>query len=319
MEGLERESLTRNLLGSGACQDGVALVLVLWVLVLLSTIAMAMATTTRMESVVTGNFRGEREARALIDAGIRFQVLQIIASPAPDDPETRWPADGVAREWRFAGHAIRVRAVPESARIDVNAAAPEFIAALFEAAGVDGEQARALADRIADWRDADSEPREYGAEDDDYREAGLPYGAKDSPFETVSEIQQVMGVSRTLFKAVEPALTVHSRRRTVNPMFASPLVLDALPGMDAAEVEAYAAAREEAGEQDGFPLPEGAEQGYLSFASGAIYRVSAEVDLPDGVTMAGELVVARSSRNGKGYRVLAVDHNPPATRQSQVE
>jgi len=297
----------------------VALVLVLWVLVLLSTIAMALATTTRMESVVTGNFRGEREARALIDAGIRFQVLQIIASPAPDDPEARWPADGVAREWPFAGHVIRVRAVPESARIDLNAAAPEFIAALFEAVGVDGEQALVLADRVADWRDADSEPREYGAEDDDYRGAGLPYGARDAPFETVSEIQQVMGVNRALFKAVESALTVHSRRRTVNPMFASPLVLDAVPGMDAAEAEAFAAAREEGGEQGESTLPGGAEQGYLSFASGAVYRVSAEVDLPDGVTMAGELVVARSSRNGKGYRVLAADYNPPAVQRSQVE
>ena len=47
-----------------------------------------------------------------------------------------------------------------------------------------------------DWRDQDSLTQPAGgAEDDDYAAAAWP-GGKDAPFETVAELEQVMGMAR---------------------------------------------------------------------------------------------------------------------------
>ena len=66
---------------------------------------------------------------------------------------------------------------------------------MFRAAGVEQDKATRLASALVDWRDADSLTQpQGGAEDPEYAAAGLPYGAKDAPFETVAEAEQVLGV-----------------------------------------------------------------------------------------------------------------------------
>ena len=146
------------------------------------------------------------------------------------------------------------------------------------AIGLDERQALTLADRIVDWRDRDSDPRPDGAEDQDYNSSGLPYGAKDRKFETVGELQQVLGVDRRIYRAAAPALTVHSRRRTVNPIYASRLVLEAIPGMNGEDVESYLETRSEYTAQDSvLSLPESAEKRYISAGKGGVYRISARV------------------------------------------
>jgi general secretion pathway protein K len=47
-----------------------------------------------------------------------------------------------------------------------------------------------LVDAILDWRDEDDLHLVNGAEDPDYKAAGLPYGAKDGPFDSLEELQQ---------------------------------------------------------------------------------------------------------------------------------
>jgi general secretion pathway protein K len=59
--------------------------------------------------------------------------------------------------------------------------------------GFDPDQAESLADAIADFRDADNLKHLRGAEEPEYRAAGLAWGPKNAPFQTVEELQQVLG------------------------------------------------------------------------------------------------------------------------------
>jgi type II secretory pathway component PulK len=53
--------------------------------------------------------------------------------------------------------------------------------------------ARAMTSHILDWRDADEQRREDGAERAEYRAAGRAYTPRNGPFESVDEVKQVLG------------------------------------------------------------------------------------------------------------------------------
>jgi type II secretory pathway component PulK len=67
-------------------------------------------------------------------------------------------------------------------------------AALMKLPGMTSE----VADAILDWVDADSVPRESGAEDDYYQGLSPPYTARNGPPETLEELLLVRGVTREL-------------------------------------------------------------------------------------------------------------------------
>ena len=82
------------------------------------------------------------------------------------------------------------------------------------------------------FRDPGDRRRLNGAEESDYRAAGLPYRPKNAPFEVVDELQQVMGMTRQLYERVAPFVTVYTRRPGVDPNTAPCGVLFAIPGAD---------------------------------------------------------------------------------------
>lgn len=56
----------------------------------------------------------------------------------------------------------------------------------------------ALADALLDWVDADSDPRPAGAEEEGYRELGVPYGPRNTTPQCLEELLLVRGVTRDL-------------------------------------------------------------------------------------------------------------------------
>ncbi len=56
----------------------------------------------------------------------------------------------------------------------------------------------ALADALLDWVDPDSDPRPAGAEEEAYRELGLPYGPRNTTPQCLEELLLVRGVTRDL-------------------------------------------------------------------------------------------------------------------------
>jgi general secretion pathway protein K len=290
----------------------VALVLVLWVCVLLTVIAISLVSTQRTELSMTINTRQEFQGRALVDAGTRFMVWQLTRADGRGGKKSEWPADGLLRDWAFAGGGIRVSAVPETGRIDLNAAAPELLEGLLKGAGLESEEVARIKDAIQDWRDPDSNHRLNGAEDADYRAAGLLYGAGDADFASVGELQMVLGVTPALFARLAPSLTVYAGRPTINPVVASPEVLQALPGMQTNQLAAYLALRKRNRAQGlPVPLPIGVDKRFIAQTGPPTYRIYADTDL-EGVRVRGEILV-KMGAGDKGYAVLERSYSPRAT------
>lgn len=293
---------------------GVVLVIVLWLIALLSVIAASMAFSTRTETTLTQDLRDTARARALAEAGVSRGILELL-NP---DRRWRWRADGSVHAFRFGGAKVQVALQDEGGKIDLNTAQRPLLDALLEAYGIEDANDRArLMDAIEDWRDPGSEKRLNGAEDADYEAAGRAYGAKDALFNTVDELQQVLGMTPRLFKRIKPALTVHSRQPGVDVRVAPPAVLRAIwlgGEVSKEEIESIIAG---GGEGEG---TEGAAPGasdprnalrsrvnlsLLSTSNGVIYTVHAWARVPPD-TQAGIVATVKVTRSARRpYRVLA--------------
>lgn len=248
-------------------QRGVALVLVMWLVALLIALVGAYAMTARIE-----HMQGRTLARGIVAeqaarAGLEYAMTRL----TDPDPALQWSPDGRAYPWAFGDAVVEVRVVDESGKVDLNAAEPPLLAALFQAAGSEPDTAAAVAAAIIDWRDSDTLTQPGGgAEDAQYAAAGRPYGAKDAPFETVGEVEQVLGMTPALYARVEEYLTVFSGQAQPDERFAAGMVLQAL-GVD----PAAALARRE-----GDPALVG-DTSLVGGGSGT-YSVDSRARLPDG-------------------------------------
>lgn len=206
---------------------GIALLSVLWITGLLAVIAASFASSTRTEARLARNLVANAKAEALADGGIQRAVLGLLEV----DPETAWRADGTTYAMTLGEGDVQIQIEDEDAKIDLNGAPRELFQGLMQALGVAPDEAEALADRILDYRDEDSDPEPLGAEDQDYLAAGLAAGAADRPFASESELLNVLGMSQTLYDEMRPYVTVYSGAEGVDPMRAPRVVLEALPGM----------------------------------------------------------------------------------------
>jgi len=261
-------------------QSGVALVLVLWAITLLAVIAGNFAFSMRNEAQIARNLTSTAQAKAIAEAGVQRAWLEL--TKPPTDPQ-RWQANGVAHELTFANASVRVVLEDESGKIDLNAAPDALLKGLFVSAGLSEEASVSLLDAVLDWRDPDKFRRLHGAEADDYLAAGKSYGPSNAPFETVDELQRVLGMTPGLYRKLAPALTVYSKQPGVNTAVASREVLLAIPGVNPVAVDQYLAQRQSLLSSDQ-KVPAFAGAGV--FASGSTglptFAVRSEARLPDG-------------------------------------
>lgn len=248
---------------------GAALLLVLWLIVLLTALVGAFALTAKIEHLQGRVLHRGLVAQQAARAGIEYAITRA----AQDDPRRQWLPDGRDYSWSFGDAALTIRLVDESGKVDLNQADMVLLTTLFTVVGSEQEPATRLASAILDWRDADplSQPA-GGAEDPDYASAGRIYGAKDAMFESVAEVEQVLGMTPDLYAKVEPHLTVFSGRSQPDPAFASSEVLRAM-GMDAEQVLAQRRVQDPAHDLPGEgPSIVGSNSGTYSIESRARLR-----------------------------------------------
>ncbi len=302
--------------GLPARPRGLALITVLWVMVLLSLIAASFARTSRTEVNLARNLIDNAEAEALAEAGVYRAILGLIEA----DPARPWRVDGTAYAWSYGGAEVRLAVQDEGGKLDLNAAPQRLLVGLLRSAGLAEPEAAAMADRIADFRDGDDLTRVNGAEDPDYAEAGLAWGAKDAPFEAVAELQQVLGVSPELYARLAPALTLYAGRNPPFEPVAPPEVRAFYGVFEVLREQAGEAPGEEAALGEG-PEPEAGEApaplapavapGMAAARSRVpVYTIRAEARLAGGAVFAREAIV-RLGREGRApYRVLAWRQGP---------
>lgn len=270
-------------------EQGAALVVVLWLLAALSLGAATFASTMRTEITVGRNEVANANARALADAGIHRGIAALVDIGA----EEEWLPDGSIQEFEFGGAKIAVSLHSETGRIDLNAASLELLEGLMQSVGLDSGDAEAVAEAIMDWRDEDGLKRPRGAETATYEAENLPYGAKNGRFDSIDELQQVIGISRQLFRRLAPLVTIYSGSPGIDQGVAARPTLLALPGVDRAEVEALLEIRQQ-NRYTASPEPELALSNvgeWLDATEGQVYTVRSEARLPAGAVFVREAVV----------------------------
>lgn len=289
-----------------ADQRGVALILVLWVVALMTILLGSFALIARTENLQARHLLDATTARYAAQAGLDRAVFEL-RNP---DPLMRWVADGRGYDFEFEGAQIHVELTDETGKIDLNTVDAPMIKSLFLSAGIDEGHADALADAILDWRDADDLVRPNGAESAEYKQAGLAYGPRNAPFASVSEVQQVLGMDYNLYTKIEPAITIYSGTSMPNPAFAPLQALMALPGMTPEFAQQLIAARQQLqpGQDPGagptLTLPDGTP--VVANGGGLTYSIKSRATLGNGAstTLDASIRLGGVSSAGRPYIVL---------------
>ena len=282
-------------------QHGIALVLVLWTLLLLTIVTGSFSLMARMDRLEAHSLLYGTQARLSAQSAINLAVL---ALRDPDD-ETRMLADGRVYQTDLDGVLVEVSAIDERGKLDINATDELTLANLFVGHGLELDMAELLAAAVLDWRDEDELERVNGAEEDAYLAAGLEVGPANRPFMMTEELLQVIGMDYELYRRLEPAITVFSRTPAPDPAFAPVEALLALPDITYEEAVNFVEERNSQlpGESLGTELPNGVvvmEQG-----RGVTYSIQARATMPNGVWEQLQATIRLGgNRSGSPYRVL---------------
>ena len=209
-------------------QQGIALVLVLWLLVLLTVIAASHARNVRTETRLAANQVEAARARALAEAGASHAILELFVL----DVQERWQADGTVYQLVLDGGTVAVAIRETSGLINLNTVDAPLLDRVLTALGIDAVERAGLIGATLDWRDKDSLKHNNGAEDDDYRLAGMQWEVRDGAFSSVEEYRYVMGMTNRIFEQLAPYLTVHSKHRGIRLEHAPPWLLNVLGEME---------------------------------------------------------------------------------------
>jgi general secretion pathway protein K len=273
-------------------QRGIALIMVLWLTVLIAVIGSSFAYSMRGEALAARNTMSLAQARAAADGAVERTAYELSRPRVSTDA---WAPDGQPHAWTDGDVALTASAYDESSRIDLNAASDALLKGMLQnVGGQDAETAQRTVDAILDWRDADELKRPNGAEAPYYLAAGSKYVPTNSPFESVGELQRVLGVDPALMARVAPLLTVYSRQQGIDLKTAPREVLLALPGVTAEQVDAFVAARVEA-LRSKLPIPPFPQGQAFASAGVLVWRIHVLARTSDGVTFARDAVVRLSN------------------------
>jgi len=282
----------RHRTSAPAKQNGIALILVLGLVIFLTVVALAFSDNQRVTTQIASNTVQIARAQAAADGAVHRMVYEL-ARPRPADAQAalaQWKADGIAHEWAENGLQIAVSAKSEAAKIDLNFAAEPLLKQVFVSGGASEEEADAIVAAVKDWTDADNLKRPNGAEADDYRAAGRKVLPANDFFIAIEELQNVLGVSPKLYNAVAPFLTVNARSPGIDPQTASINVMRLVPGIDAAQAQAWIEQRDQALRDGLTPPPLPFSSPYFGAGQAAV-RIRADVVTASGVRASREASV----------------------------
>ncbi len=298
MTGARRTRLPR------AGDRGFILVTVLWILAALAAFtavyAVYVSDTASASAVRTDTLRAD----GLVVAAVELAALRLLSVPASERPSS-----GEVR-FRMGEANVSARFADEAARIDLNAAAPDVLAGLFQVLGVPEQAAKTYAASIAAWR---TPPKATGSAGS----GGAASGSKTSAlgddettkgqgaFAHAAELARVPGLPADVVAAALPYLTVYAGRREVNPEAAGPVVRAALAkagqGMDDIDTATFATSGDEKTGGEGTAV---AGASGLSTVAGDTARVTVRITFDNGRRQGAEAVILMRDFGVDPYRVL---------------
>ena len=291
--------------GSVAClpgrQKGVALVMVLWVVLLITISTGAYTLMARMDQLEAHTVISGTRARLAAEAGLNFAILSL----RDPDELNRWVPDGRPYVLLYEDVQLEIQVTDERGKIDINSANEETLTRLLTGNGMEEENAVLLAAALLDWADTDEIERANGAELAAYQSAGLNVGPGNRPYIMIEETLQVLGMPFDVFKTIEPGITVFSESGTPDPAYAPKEALLALEDMTEEDALNFIEERQsqDATSGAGATLPNG--QVAVARGRGLTYSVLAKATLPNGVWDQIEATIRLgASSDGRPFKVL---------------
>jgi general secretion pathway protein K len=192
---------------------GVALVMVLWVMAVLSVIVLEFCFAMRTEVNITNNYKEELQLYAMAEGGVQRAVVELIYKHDPGVQQMRktmkleevppekmeWVTDGRPYLLPFDQGACEVRVVSEAGKININLVSESTLRKIIGNLGLEEGERDTVVDSILDWRDTDDFYRVNGAENDYYQSLKEPYDCKNGNLDSVEELLLVRGVTPDLF------------------------------------------------------------------------------------------------------------------------
>ena len=282
---------------------GVALVIVIWVLSLLTLMAASFALTIRRDLSVTMNVRDNAIVAALAESGILAAEKMLLKSEAQE----KWWLDGSLYQFKLDKALIRVKILAESGKISLNHADEALLLKVMAQTELADDEQAAMAAAILDWRDADELVRINGAETEQYQQAGLSYGPANRAFARLEELQRVLGMTDKLYRQLQPLLTVYNAAPSVDLQLADKQVLMVVTGLDEQIIMDYLQQRSRHHRQ-GLPPPPLPAGSVSQTATGnndnAVYQLISQVKTEDGLEATYAVLMQKTQTQDKPFRWL---------------
>jgi general secretion pathway protein K len=307
---------------------GFILVAVLWILAALATLATIFSVYLANTAVSLSLNDGDVQIEALVYAALELTAYQVSApkaaaqsgAPLPGAPPPAGPAGGPqagkvpppARgdfSFRLGRANVSVSFIPETARIDINAASPQVLGNFFAGLGVPRQQAEQYVQRIAGWITTPKTTQAVAVpgnnEEALYRAAGRSYGPRGAPFAHIDELSLVVDIPPAIIERAKPFLTVYTGKGAIDVLDAAPEVVAAVPGLTPNMIQALAEARQTGADQQTVSRLLGAlpVAGVVSIEGGDTFRVQVRIRYDNGRQAAAEVVI-RTGVSDKPYGVL---------------
>jgi general secretion pathway protein K len=178
-------------------QKGIALLLVLWALALLSLLLGGLAGWVQLETRQGLWQRQHTQALLAAEAGMN-QAVQALLDKSH---RPRWIADGRGTPLRFDEAQLVVGVTSERGKLDLNAAQVDDVSKVAQACGATRNQAAQLAKALQARR-----------------------GGDEPPLRVIEELRQLPGMTQVLYSRLLPEVTLWSGLDRPEPAFATPLL-----------------------------------------------------------------------------------------------
>jgi len=243
---------------------GIILVAVLWILVILTSLAIGIGYRAKIEIELAKHALGKLRSKYVAQAGVVYSLGIILSNGGEDSKDKQCgtlyscgvileqdqaPED-IFREVKVSEGVFDIRYIiqdsqttprilygfqDEERKVNINTLTPEtykVFSNLMTALGHDQEVADAMTASILDWKDANNEVYggSLGAEDEYYSSQEHGYRCKNQPFDSLQELMLVKGMTPEIFESVRPYITIFpkSGRFVINSNTAAEPVLLAM-------------------------------------------------------------------------------------------
>jgi len=192
---------------------GIALIMVLWVIAILSVVVLEFCFGMRTEVNIAQNFKEETQRYAMATGGIERAIAELIYRNNPRMQQLRktlkpeelpaeqreWVTDGRPYVLTFDQGTCEARAMGEAGKVNINIVSDPTLRKIIGQFGLEGEARDVVVDSILDWRTPGELHRLNGAKSDYYRSLKEPYDCKNGNFDSIEELLLVRGVTPELF------------------------------------------------------------------------------------------------------------------------